>query len=153
VAEALRTGSVDAAFVLEPWVTEIERAGTAVVFASAAQVLPNYQHMVIAYGPSLLARNPDAGRRFMAAYLGAVRQYNRGKTARNVDVLARNTGLDAGLLRAACWPAMRSDGRVDEVSLGEFQRWGRRRGFLDRELAPGQYWDATFLDSPAQPAR
>jgi NitT/TauT family transport system substrate-binding protein len=149
VAEALRIGSVDAAFVLEPWVTRTKRAGTAVLLASAARVLPDYQHMVIAYGPSLLARDPDTGGRFMAAYLGAVRQYNEGKTARNTEVLARNTGLDADLLQEACWPAMRGDGRVDQDSLAEFQRWGLRRGLLDRALLPGRYWDPTFVDSAA----
>jgi NitT/TauT family transport system substrate-binding protein len=149
VAEALRTGSVDAAFVLEPWVTQIQRTGTAVPFASAGRVLPGYQHMVIAYGPSLLARDQGAGRRFMAAYLGAVRQYNQGKTARNSEILARNTGLDAALLQEACWPAMRGDGRVDQASLADFQRWGLRRGLLDRALLPGRYWDSTFVDSAA----
>jgi len=146
-AEAFRTGAVDAAFVLEPWVTRILQDGVATVVAPAGQVIPDYQHMVNAYGPSLLVANPDAGRRFMAAYLAAVQEYNQGKTARNVEILAKNTGLDADLLQKACWPSVRGDGQIDRASLADFQRWGLRRGFLDRELAPREYWDSTFIDS------
>jgi NitT/TauT family transport system substrate-binding protein len=153
VAEALRSGSVDAAFVLEPWVTRIQQTNTAEVFASAAQVMAGYQHMVTAFGPSLLVRNPGAGRRFMNAYLRAVRQYNEGKTARNLQVLAKNTGFDVGLLQEACWPSVRDDGRVDLSSMADFQRWGLRRGFLDRVLAPSQFWDATFVDYANQAPR
>ena len=61
VADALRNGSVDAAIALEPWVTRNLQAGNAVVFAAAEQVAPDFQHMVAAFGPSLLAGNPDAG--------------------------------------------------------------------------------------------
>jgi NitT/TauT family transport system substrate-binding protein len=150
-ADALRAGSIDAAFVLEPWVTRIQQAGTGMLFASAGDVVPNYQHMVNAYGPSLLVRDPDTGRRFMTAYLRAVQQYLEGKTARNIDIVARNTGLDSSLLQQACWPSVRRDGRIDEASLIDFERWGRQRGFLDRELLWGQIWDARFVDTASRP--
>ncbi len=153
VAEALRSGAIDAAFVFEPWVTRIVQAQSAVVLASAGQVAPNYQHLVTAYGPSLLTGNPDAGRRFMAAYLRAVDQYNEGKSARNLEILAKHTGLDEALLRSACWPSVRGDGRVDTASMLEFQRWGLKRKFLDRELAPDRLWDSAFVDAANQVRR
>lgn len=60
----------------------------------------------------------------MVAYLSAVDQYSEGKSARNIEILARRTGLDEALLRKACWPSVRGDGRVDMGSMLEFQRWG-----------------------------
>jgi NitT/TauT family transport system substrate-binding protein len=146
VSEALRNGSVDAAFVLEPWVTRTLQAEIGVILASAGQVAPNYQHLVTAYGPSLLKGDPEVGRRFMAAYLEAVAQYSEGKSVRNIQILARHTGLDEDLLRKACWPSVRSDGRVDAGSMLEFQSWGLRRQLLDHELTPGQLWDSAFVD-------
>lgn len=153
VAEALGNGAVDAAFVLEPWVTRILQAESAVILASAGQVVPNYQHLVTAYGPSLLTGDPGAGRRFMVAYLSAVDQYSEGKSARNIEILARRTGLDEALLRKACWPSVRGDGRVDMGSMLEFQRWGLKRKFLDRELTPGLLWDFAFVDYASQARR
>ncbi len=150
VADALRSGSVDAAFVLEPWVTRIRQNNTAEVFASGVQVMAGYQHMVTVFGPSLLVKNPGVGRRFMAAYLRAVRQYNEGKTPRNLQILAKGTGFDAGLLQEACWPSVRDDGRVEPTSVTDFQRWGMRRGFLDRVLAPARFYDPAFVDYAAR---
>jgi NitT/TauT family transport system substrate-binding protein len=153
VGEALKNGSVDAAFVLEPWVTQILQAGNAVIFAPAEQVVPNYQHLVTVYGPSLLDENPEAGKKFMAAYLKAVRQYNQGKTERNLEILARGTGLDKELLRKACWPSVRGDGQIDLSSLIDFQNWGMKRQFLDRVLTSDQVWDPTFVDYARQMLR
>jgi ABC-type nitrate/sulfonate/bicarbonate transport system substrate-binding protein len=153
VADALRSGSVDAAFVLEPWLTRILQAESAVILASAGQVAPNYQHLVTAYGPSLLTGDPGAGRRFMTAYLASVEQYNEGKSARNLEIVARHTGLDGDLLRKACWPSVRSDGRVDTGSMVEFQNWGLGKHLLDRVLTPGQLWDPAFVNFANQARR
>jgi NitT/TauT family transport system substrate-binding protein len=153
IAEALRSGSVDAAFVLEPWVTLVQQSGSALVLAPAGQVAPGYQHLVTAYGPSLLTGDPDPGRRFMAAYLNALRQYDEGKTARNLEILARRTGLDEELVRTACWPSVRGDGRLDTDSMLAFQSWGLKKHFLDRELTPAQLWDSSFVDHANQARR
>jgi NitT/TauT family transport system substrate-binding protein len=153
VAEALRSGAIDAAFVWEPWVTRVVEAGTAVVLAPAGEVVPDYQHLVTAYGPSLLKGNPDVGRRFMAAYLRGVAQYDEGKSARNVAIVAKHTGLGEALLRSACWPSVRGDGRVDTRSMLDFQAWGLRRKLLDAELPAGRLWDAAFVDAASRGRR
>jgi NitT/TauT family transport system substrate-binding protein len=145
VAEALASGAIDAAFVWEPWVSRIVQAGTGTVLVPASDVVPDYQHLVTAYGPSLLKGAPDVGRRFLAAYLRGVAQYAEGKTARNVAVVARHTGLDDALLRSACWPSVRGDGRVGVRSMLDFQAWGVRRNLLDAELPPNRLWDADFV--------
>jgi NitT/TauT family transport system substrate-binding protein len=145
VAEALASGAIDAAFVWEPWVSRLVQAGTAVVLAPAGEVVPDYQHLVTAYGPSLLKDAPDIGRRFLAAYLRGVAQYAEGKTAANVAIVAKHTGLDGALLRSACWPSVRGDGRVEVRSMIDFQAWGLRRKLLDVELQPDRLWDAAFV--------
>ena len=81
----------------------------------------------------------------MRAYLRAVRQYNRGKTDRNQEILGRHTGLDRALLREACWPSFRADGQIDVRSVRDFQIWALSRGLLDQRLTEQQFWDPQFV--------
>ena len=108
------------------------------------EVLPGAQHSVVAFGPRLLGKDRDVGRRFLVAYLQGVRQYNLGKTERNLDLLAAETGVDRELLRAACWPSIRGDGKIDVASVLEFQKWAVRRGALDAVVPAERFWDPSF---------
>lgn len=150
LADALRSGAVDAAFVFEPWVTRVLEAGTAVIVARAEQVVPDFQHMVTVFGPSLLVRHPDAGRRYMRAYLAGLEQYREGKTPRNVAILARHTGLDKETLRKACWPSVRADASVRTADMLDFQAWGLKKRVLDRALPASRLWNRAVVDSAVQ---
>ena len=104
-----------------------------------------------------MEENPDAGRRFMVAYLKAVWQYNQGKTERNLEILAEYTGLDRELLNQACWPTARNDGQINVESILDFQAWAVEKGYLDSLVTEEQFWDPGFveyanevLDTPSQ---
>ena len=66
-----------------------------------------YQHRITSltyayplyYGPAFLDKDPELGRRFMVAYLQGVKQYNEGKTERNLEILQNYTRLDRDLLK------------------------------------------------------
>lgn len=141
LVDALDRGAVDLAWVEEPWVTHLTSAGHTVLLSS----LPR-DFAAIIFGPTLLEKNPDAGRRFMVAYLEGVRRYLEGKTERNLEVLARATGMDADLLERACWPAVRGDGRLDTGSVVDFQRWAVRQGLLARSAPTEEFWDPAFVE-------
>jgi len=143
--DAFAQGSVDVAATAEPWITRLVRTGQVVVWKPAQQVVPGFQVGAILYGPALLDRHREAGQRFMRAYLKAVRQYNRGKTDRNQEILGRHTGLDRTVLREACWPSFRADGRIDVRSVHDYQTWALSRGLLDRRLTEQQFWDPQFV--------
>jgi len=144
--EAFAANQIDLAFANEPWLTRMNRAGHAVPWISASQIIPDFQHAFITYGPSLLEQNPDAGRRFMVAYRKGILKYNEGKTDRNLDIIAKHSGLDRELLRQACWPSFRVSGHINARSALEFQDWGRKKGFLDTTAAEEQFWDPRFVD-------
>jgi len=148
--EALKRGSIDLAFSGDPWLTRLLRTGDAVLWMPAQKVIPDFQFAFILYGPTLLEANPDAGRRFMVAYLKAVRQYNQGKTDRNVEILAQHIGQDRELLRQACWPAIRNDSLIQIKSVLDFQDWAVRKGLLDSPLRKEQFSDPTFLEHANQ---
>jgi len=144
--DAFEKGTIDVSWLGEPWLTRILQAGHTVLWMPVQQVIPNLQLGVIVYGPSLLDENPEAGRRFMVAYLKAVRQYNQGKTDRNLEIIAKHTGLDQELLRQACWMPIREDGQLHLQSVLDFQAWALEKGYLDSTLTEDQLWDPSFAE-------
>jgi NitT/TauT family transport system substrate-binding protein len=144
--DAFANESLDLTITSEPWVTRITQAGSGGVWRSLQALLPDMQYAVFVYGRTLLQENPEAGRRFMAAYLRAVRKYNEGKTERNIELIAEFTGQDEAFLQEACWPAFRADGSINTQSILDFQSWAYERGLLDGQLTTGQFWDPTFVE-------
>ena len=144
--DALENSAVDLVHVGEPWITRILRAGHAQLWLPVKDVVPDFQWATIVYGPSLLEENPDAGRRFMLAYLKAVRQYNEGKTDRNLEIVSRHTELDRELLEETCWPAIHADGAINTGSVLDFQAWGLEKGLLDSPVGEEQFWDPSFSE-------
>ncbi len=144
--EALGKGTLDAAFVGEPWIARAVSAGKAEIWIRVEDVLPNMQSGFIFYGPSLLTRDPDAGRRFLIGYRRGVAKLQEGKTPANVALLAKETGDTPELVRQACWPTLRQDGRVDLTSTLEYQRWLQRKGLVPVPATTDQMWDPSFLD-------
>ena len=61
----------------------------------------------------------------MIAYLKGVRQYNQGKTDRNVEILAKYTEMKPEEVKQSCWIPMRSDGMIDPSRVESAFRNGR----------------------------
>lgn len=145
-AEALGKGTLDAAFVGEPWIARAVSAGKAEIWIRVESVLPNLQSGYIFFGPSLLTRDPDAGRRFLIGYRRGVAKLLEGKTPENVAVLVKETGDTPELVRQSCWPTLRADGRVDLASTQQYQRWLLQKGAITELATPEQMWDPSFLE-------
>ncbi len=136
MAAGFANRAVDAAFPIEPFVTQIAEAGTAVVAARADEVLPGQQVAVILYGPKFVEEKPDVGRRFMVAYLKGLRDYNdafakqdAAKKAEVVQILIKNTPVkDAALYDRMVMPGLDPNGRVNVDSLEASQSWWLAKG-------------------------
>jgi len=144
---ALADGSLDFTYFAEPFVTYATQAGRGVLWKPLQEIVPDAQLAAVLFGPNLLTKDRDAGRRFLIAYLRGVRRYAEGKTPRNVEIIAKETGLSPEVVRAACWTAIRENGRIDVESVLEFQRWAVRRGVLDAALPPAAFWDPSFAEN------
>jgi NitT/TauT family transport system substrate-binding protein len=143
---AMQDGSVDLVYTTEPFLTQLLQKSGGTLWKPAREVIPGGQQGVILFGPNLVDRDQDRGKRFITAFLQGVRQYHQGKTARNVEILAKHTELEPAFLEQACWPPLRADGRIDvQVVLG-FQAWAVQRGLLDKALAANDFWDPRFVD-------
>lgn len=143
--DVLRTGRVDIAVVGQPWLHRVLAAGNGVLWKAFEDASPDFHYSVVAYGPGLLDRNPEVGLRFMTAYLRAIRQIDRGKTDRNMGIVAAVTGLDRETIAGACWPIVREDGAVNGAGLLDFQAWALAKGLVDRPLPLSQMLDDRFV--------
>ncbi|HVS64095.1 MAG TPA: ABC transporter substrate-binding protein [Thermoanaerobaculia bacterium] len=148
--EGLARGTVDVGLGTESKFLAAAREGLLVEWKSASDVLPGFQFSVLLFGPSLLETDREAGQRFINGYLRGVRQYNQGKTDRNLEILAARTDFDRETLAELCWIPMDADGRINERSLVELMDWGHERGYVDRVLAPEEFWDRRFIDEAAR---
>jgi NitT/TauT family transport system substrate-binding protein len=145
--QAFADKSIDLAAISEPWLTRLTQSGQAALWVRAEEVIPDFQLGFVAYGPSLLDENRDAGRRFMAAYLKAIQQYNEGKTERNLEILNQYTGLDLELLKQMCWPSIRQDGTINVQSVLDFQAWALENDYLDSTIPVEQFWEPAFVEN------
>lgn len=144
VIEAMNKGQIDLAVQGEPWVTRLLGAGNVKLEPTIGKVMPSSQSAILLYGPKLLGENAEVGKRFMLAYLGAVRQYDEGKTDRNVEIVAKYTKLDSALLRKLCWPPIRGDGAVNMDSVLDFQKWAQSKNLVKTPVTAEQLYDPNF---------
>jgi NitT/TauT family transport system substrate-binding protein len=143
--DALSRGTIDAAVATDPFLTNIVERGVAAPWIRLEDVLPNAQYSFLFFGPNLLHENPAAGRRFLIAYLKAVRQLEEGKTRHNLEVLARVTEEGADALQRMCWPSYHLDGHIDARNIADFQAWALERKLIDRVATAEEFVESSLV--------
>jgi len=78
IVTAFENRAIEGAVVTEPYVTAIMERGNAVILSSSKDTVPDFPTPIF-FGPSILDKNKDVGKRFMVAYLKGVRAYNLGE--------------------------------------------------------------------------
>lgn len=134
-------------YTYEPRISMLLEKDLVRTVLAAEELDPGHQFSVVMYGPRLLKREPELGRRFMRAYLRGLRQYNQGKTDRNVQIISKYTKLPPEFVRKACWVAIHEDGRVRPEALRGFLAWSVRKGYLDEEIPVSTWWNGSFIDA------
>jgi NitT/TauT family transport system substrate-binding protein len=142
--DAMKNGALDITAVSDPWTVRFAKSGYTAVWEGVEQVLPNLQFSVNIYGPNFLDKNPELGKKYMIAYLKGVRQYNEGKTDRNVEILAKYTQLTPEEVKQTCWIPMRSDGMIDITGMDAFQDWAIAKGYLVSKIPTEKLLDMSF---------
>lgn len=147
IIDGFAKGTLDLAYTDQPLTTRIIEAGNAAVWVTAESLVPDYPRAFVIYGPNLLEKNPEVGRRFMIAYLKGVKQYAQGKSDRNLEIISKATQLDKDFLRRVCWPALRPDGMVKIAPLLDFQKWSVKRKLVDSPVTDDKtLWDPSFVE-------
>lgn len=141
---ALTNGSVDMAAPIEPFATLAASRGVGHIWKRTDEIVPGHELGVLIYSAAF-AKQTDAARRFMAAYLKAAHDYNdafdkkdAAKKADIVKILIANTSVkEAALYDQMVMPGIDPNGQPNKQSLKEDQ---------DYFLAAGQQKQKADLD-------
>jgi NitT/TauT family transport system substrate-binding protein len=150
LADAVQNNAVDLISVGDPWIIRLIETGQVSVWQPYQEIVPDMQFGFVLFGPSLYRDNPEAGVRFLAAYLKGVKQYNEGKTTRNLEIMAKYTKLDTETLKKACWPPISVSGQINLQTIDEYQAWAVDQGLIDNVVPDEKYWIPSFVEKATQ---
>src|SRR5256884_9737101 len=154
---ALKNKSVDASASVEPGPALAVRNGDAVLVKSDDEILPNHQIAVLLYSEEFAFKRADDARRFMRAYIRAVRFYNgalqNGRLdGRNADdviaILSEATPIKGRDIYKLITPTgMNPDGRVNKASLAHDLAFYTGQGLIKGAVDLDQVVDGSFVEA------
>ena len=166
---AFANGGIDAADLAEPFATQAEKLGLAVKIAPNDTMYPNQQISALLYGNAFIEKRPDVARRFMVAYVRALRFYSDGLVnghlggaAGNEIVAMLNEALkpaDVSILREMTPSGIDPTGHVNRKSIADDYQIFKQFGFLTGEVSLDKTIDMSFVDNanrvlgPYRPAK
>lgn len=148
--DAVRAGQNFLVSTGEPFLTRYMQGGGLKSWLGIKDVLPDHTISTVVFGKFLLEENPEAGVRWMRAYLRAVDQYNLGLTDRNVEILAKYSKLEPDLIRKACFTNLRPSGIINIDGILQYQEWAVEKGLMDKVVPVENFWDDRFLKAAKQ---
>jgi NitT/TauT family transport system substrate-binding protein len=149
---ALANGSLDAGMQIEPLVTIGSTNGTFSILHRVDELYPDQQSAFVLYAADFARSQPEAGRRWMVAYLRAVRDYLEAFTQdRGMDevaaILARNTSVrDLSLFRKMVPNYINPNGYMNVPNLIDSQDWYVARGYIPQKVDIPALVDMQFVD-------
>jgi len=152
---AFQNKAIDASVTTEPSATRSEQLGVAVRYMPGDVVYPNQQVAVILYGGKFIKEQPEIGRKFMKAYIRAVRDYNdalsNGKlaganAAEIIKILTESTNIKDPKVYASITPnGCNPDGKVNEESLRKDMQFFKDRNLIEGNVTVDQVIDHSFV--------
>lgn len=152
---AFQNGAIDASITTEPTVTRCVRLGVAVRLTGNDAFYPNAQTAVILYGGAFATERPDVAKRFMRAYIRALRDYVdalkdghiAGKGADEiVAILTRYSGVkDADIVRSMVAHSSDPDGLPNVDSLKKDWAFFHAQGQVSGKVTVDQVVDLSFV--------
>jgi NitT/TauT family transport system substrate-binding protein len=153
---ALGNKGVDASASVEPAATIAIQRGFAVLVKGDDEVIPNHQIAVLLYSEKF-ANNPDAAKRFMRAYIKAVRFYNgalkdghlAGPNADEViAILTQSTPIkDAAIYKAITPTGMNPDGKLNVQSLADDAAFYKSQNLITGNIRVEDVVDTSFIEA------
>lgn len=154
---ALANGSVDMAAPIEPFATQAVSKGVGHLWKRTDETVPGHELGVLIYSASF-AKQTDAARRFVLAYLKAARDYNdafdRKDAAKKADIVkilvANTTVKDASLYDLMVMPGIDPNGQLDRESLKADQDYFLAAGEQKQRADLSKDVDLSFTKWAAQ---
>lgn len=150
---AMSSGAVDAAVLLEPFLSQGRAMGVAEVIGDPLKNAPGATPIVVplVYSEGF-AQNRELAENFMVAYMRGVRDYNDAfaKDIRKDEVIAiisRHAGVDEQIVRDAYPAGLDPNQQVDRESLAFFQEFFVNEGQIREPIDIDQILDSSFADA------
>jgi NitT/TauT family transport system substrate-binding protein len=154
---ALQNGAIDAALTTDPSSMLAVKSGAAVVIKADDDVIPRHQIAVLLYSEQFAETRPEVARKFMRAYLRAVRVYNdalsesrfKGPAAPEViSILREMTTVKELELYEGITPVGNDpNGRVNLESLKQDLDFYREQGLVKETVDLNKVVDMSFVDA------
>jgi NitT/TauT family transport system substrate-binding protein len=152
---AFQNGAIDASITTEPTVSQCVRLGVAVRLTGNDSFYPNAQTAVILYSGSFATERPEVAKRFMRAYIRALRDYVdalkdghiAGKRADDiVGILTRYSGVkDADIVRGMIAHSSDPNGLPNVDSLKKDWAFFHAQGQVSGKVTVDQVVDLSFV--------
>jgi ABC-type nitrate/sulfonate/bicarbonate transport system substrate-binding protein len=149
---AMVNGKIDAAVMVEPFATAAESRGIGKIIMPLDQILPDFQTAVIYYNTQWAREHPEDARRWMVAYVRALRYYNEALRNRQVrdDVITIMTGhtpiKDRAVWDKMIWPGLNPDGTVTVRTILDYERWLLNERQISQFVTPTRFLDTSFVE-------
>jgi NitT/TauT family transport system substrate-binding protein len=154
---AFRNKSVEASASVEPGPAIAVKNGLAVVIKSDDQILPRHQIAVLLFSEDFALKRPAEAKRFMRAYIRAVRFYNgalkdghfAGPNAEEViAILSEATPIKSRDIYTAVTPTgMNPDGHVNKQSLAYDLAFYTEQGLIKGKVDLDSVVDTSFVEA------
>lgn len=148
---SLANQSIDAAMVIEPFVTLGISKGIVDPWLDPATYDPDAQTALLVYGTSMTSR-PDVANRFMTAYIKSLRDYNdaffRNKNKQQIiEILCQYSVVKEATLYDKLYPTgLNPDGYVRQKGIEMDLAWYRERNLLKQPLTLSEVVDNRYVD-------
>lgn len=153
MTSALSSKAVDAAVMLEPFLTQALGTGDIALASDLLEVLPpsGVTLVPLVYGHDFLG-NKKAAQSFMDAYLKGVRKYNDAFTKnvdrqQVIDVIAKRAKVDPAIVAKASPGGLDPDQKVDTEYLGLLQDFFADQGLLRQKVDIAKMVDPSFAQA------
>lgn len=148
---SLANKSIDAAMVIEPFVTQGIAKGIADPWKDPAEYDPDAQIALLVYGTSLTTR-PDVANRFMTAYVQSLRDYNDAffknkNKAEIIDILCKYSVIKDPALYEKMFPTgLNPDGYLRLKGIEADLAWYKANNLLKSEIGLEEAVDNKYVD-------
>jgi NitT/TauT family transport system substrate-binding protein len=152
VGPALADGSLDAAMMSEPDLSALDERGLGRVWRRSDRIIPNHLTAALLFTQRFGQTQPEAARRYVTAYLKALRLYNdvfvkrsSGDRGDLIQILSRGTMIsDPARLDQIVLPGMNPNGMVNVQTLLRDQQYFVDSGQQQKEVDLAAVVDAQY---------
>ncbi|MGP4111579.1 ABC transporter substrate-binding protein [Streptomyces sp. 4N509B] len=154
MAGALSSGAVDAAIMLEPFLTQAVGSGDAALVSDLVEVVPEEGITLVplVYGRTFIDDGDEAPQAFMNAYLRGVRDYNEafagGEPDQEViDIIAERADIAPETVAAASPGGLDPEQHVNQDYLGHLQDFFVEQGLLREPIDVADMVDTSYAEA------